>query len=102
MAADRGKRRLMFRINVAFTDCDAKACYDCVIPLVLALAQIQAGLPVKTAQFFLRALKQLKYHMVTGYGPTDKGITPTNETPIYIIGQGATDALPNWTLVANA
>jgi hypothetical protein len=40
--------------------------------------------------------------MVTGYGPTDKGITSTNETPMYRIGQGATDALPNWTLVANA
>jgi hypothetical protein len=40
------------RNNVAFTDCDAKACYNRVIPLVLALAQIQAGLPVKTAQVF--------------------------------------------------
>ena len=38
------------RNNVALTDCDAKACYDRVIPLILAIAQIQAGLPVKTAQ----------------------------------------------------
>eukprot|EP00957_Ditylum_brightwellii_P125715 9583060-Ditylum_brightwellii.AAC.1 len=72
MAANRDKRRLMFRNNVAFTDCDAKSCYDRVIPIVLALSQIQAGLPVKTAQFFLGALNQLKYHMVTGYGPTKK------------------------------
>eukprot|EP00957_Ditylum_brightwellii_P077665 5901908-Ditylum_brightwellii.AAC.1 len=40
--------------------------------------------------------------MVRGYDPTNKGITPTKEAPIYRIGQGATDALPNWTLVANA
>eukprot|EP00957_Ditylum_brightwellii_P188237 14329669-Ditylum_brightwellii.AAC.1 len=33
------------RNNMAFTDYDAKACYDRVIPLALALAQIQAGLP---------------------------------------------------------
>eukprot|EP00957_Ditylum_brightwellii_P174801 13309086-Ditylum_brightwellii.AAC.1 len=36
------------------------------------------------------------------YGPTEKGITSTNDKPIYGIGQGATDALPKWTLVANA
>eukprot|EP00957_Ditylum_brightwellii_P141722 10797800-Ditylum_brightwellii.AAC.1 len=83
-------------------DCDAKACYDQVIPLVLALAQIQAGLPVRTAHFFLHALQQLKYHMVTGYGPTEKGTTSTKDEPIYRIGEGATDAPPNWTLVANA
>ena len=40
--------------------------------------------------------------MVTGYGPTEKGITSTKEASIYGIGQGATDAPPNWTLVANA
>eukprot|EP00957_Ditylum_brightwellii_P030958 2345651-Ditylum_brightwellii.AAC.1 len=69
----RGNRR---------SDNDAKACYNCVIPLVLALAQIQAGPPVRTAQFFLWALHQLKYHMVTRYGPTKKGITSTKEAPV--------------------
>eukprot|EP00957_Ditylum_brightwellii_P143731 10950701-Ditylum_brightwellii.AAC.1 len=39
--------------------------------------------------------------MVTSYGPTDSGITSTKEEPIYGIGQGATDAPPNWTLLAN-
>eukprot|EP00957_Ditylum_brightwellii_P052520 3982739-Ditylum_brightwellii.AAC.1 len=28
-------------------------------------------------------------------------ITSTNEWPLYGLGQGATDALPNWTLTAN-
>jgi hypothetical protein len=40
------------RNNVAFTDCDAKACYDRIVPLALSLAQIQAGLPLEAAQFF--------------------------------------------------
>ena len=35
--------------NVAFTDCDAKECYDRIIPTALALAQIQAGLPLQAA-----------------------------------------------------
>eukprot|EP00957_Ditylum_brightwellii_P205840 15345674-Ditylum_brightwellii.AAC.1 len=32
----------------------------------------------------------------------EKGIISTKEAPIYGIGQGATDAPPNWTLIANA
>eukprot|EP00957_Ditylum_brightwellii_P110561 8433247-Ditylum_brightwellii.AAC.1 len=40
--------------------------------------------------------------MVTGYGPTEKGITSTKEAPVYGIGQGTTDAPPNWILVLNA
>eukprot|EP00957_Ditylum_brightwellii_P163028 12414213-Ditylum_brightwellii.AAC.1 len=40
--------------------------------------------------------------MVTGYGSTEKETTLTKNKPIYRIGHGATDALPNWTLVANA
>ena len=36
-------------------------------------------MPVRTAQLFLLALLQLKYHMVTGYGPTEKGTTSTKD-----------------------
>eukprot|EP00957_Ditylum_brightwellii_P162175 12348002-Ditylum_brightwellii.AAC.1 len=49
--------------NTAFTDCDVKACYDRVIPEISALAQLQAGLPDNAAKFFLKVLKQMKYHM---------------------------------------
>eukprot|EP00957_Ditylum_brightwellii_P107630 8211469-Ditylum_brightwellii.AAC.1 len=45
--------------------------------------------------------KHLKYHMVIGYVPTEKGTPSTKDKPIYGIGQGATDAPPNWTLVVN-
>ena len=90
------------RNNVAFTDCDAKACYDRIVPLALSLAQIQAGLPLEAAQFFLRTLQTLEYHLVTSYGATEDGISSTPRHPIYGTGQGATDAPPNWTLLANA
>ena len=33
------------RSNIACTDCDAKACYDQIIPLVLLLTYVKLGLP---------------------------------------------------------
>eukprot|EP00957_Ditylum_brightwellii_P022478 1696050-Ditylum_brightwellii.AAC.1 len=87
--------------NAVFTDCNAKACYDCVIPEIAALTQYQAGLPDPAATFFLRALKQMKYHMVTSYGVDAIPVENTTEDLIYGIGQGVTAAPPNWTLVSN-
>eukprot|EP00957_Ditylum_brightwellii_P178854 13623154-Ditylum_brightwellii.AAC.1 len=66
----------MTHCNAAFTDCDAKACYNHVIPEIAALAQYQAGLPSQAATFFPQALKQMNYHMVTSYG--------LNATPVEI------------------
>eukprot|EP00957_Ditylum_brightwellii_P073147 5560096-Ditylum_brightwellii.AAC.1 len=43
----------------------------------------------------------MKYHMVMSYGIDEVPIESTTENHIYGIGQGATDAPPNWTLVSN-
>jgi hypothetical protein len=69
----------MSRSNIAYTDCDARACYDQIIPEFTALAQYQAGLPEKATQFFLNALKQMEYYMVTGYGPAKTGISSSEQ-----------------------
>eukprot|EP00957_Ditylum_brightwellii_P018899 1421231-Ditylum_brightwellii.AAC.1 len=82
-------------------DCDAKACYNRVIPTVAALVQVQVGLPLMAAQFFLQALKQFKYHMVTSYSVSDTGVTHTETHPIYGFGQGVIGTPPNWTLISN-
>eukprot|EP00957_Ditylum_brightwellii_P105253 8023135-Ditylum_brightwellii.AAC.1 len=87
--------------NAAFTNCDAKACHDHVIPEIAALAQDQAGLPDQATNFFLQALKQMKYHMVTNNGVDATSVENTEEGPIYGIGQGTTDDTPNWTLILN-
>eukprot|EP00957_Ditylum_brightwellii_P165144 12573716-Ditylum_brightwellii.AAC.1 len=76
----------MSRSNIAYTDCDARACYDHIIPEFTALAQYQAGLPENAFQFFLNALKQMEYYMVTGYGPAQTGLSSSEQAPIY--GQG--------------
>eukprot|EP00957_Ditylum_brightwellii_P163689 12462642-Ditylum_brightwellii.AAC.1 len=73
----------------------------CLILEVAALAQYQAGLPEPAANFFLQALKQIKYHMMTSYGDEEVPVENTTENPICGIRQGATDAPPNWTLVSN-
>eukprot|EP00957_Ditylum_brightwellii_P075442 5733681-Ditylum_brightwellii.AAC.1 len=91
----------MTHCNAASTDCDVKSCYNRVIPEIAALAQYQAGLPDQAATFFLQALKQMKYHMVTSYGVDEVPVKSTKVKPIYRIGQGATDAPQNWTLVSN-
>eukprot|EP00957_Ditylum_brightwellii_P196452 14968279-Ditylum_brightwellii.AAC.1 len=39
--------------------------------------------------------------MVTSYGVTETGVTHSLSQPIYGLGQSATDAPPNWTLIAN-
>eukprot|EP00957_Ditylum_brightwellii_P096499 7349432-Ditylum_brightwellii.AAC.1 len=65
------------------------------------LAQIQAGLPINAARCSLCPLNQLEYYMVTSYGVSDTGVNHMEKQPVYGLGQGATDAPPNWTLLTN-
>eukprot|EP00957_Ditylum_brightwellii_P120386 9185552-Ditylum_brightwellii.AAC.1 len=37
---------------MTYTDCDASACYDQVVPEIAVLAQYQSGLPMHAAKFF--------------------------------------------------
>ena len=56
------------RENIRCTDCDAKSCYDRIIPMVLLLAYVKAGLPYKTAKFFVKLLYKMRYRISTAYG----------------------------------
>eukprot|EP00957_Ditylum_brightwellii_P210996 15365645-Ditylum_brightwellii.AAC.1 len=56
--------------NFGCMDCDAKACYDCIIPLVLLLAYYKAGLLYNTYAFLVMILYSLKY------------------TPEWVVGRG--------------
>lgn len=89
------------RTNAAITDCDAKACYDRILPHVMALANIKAGLPKKPATLFMNVLHNMKYHITTGLGISKLANTNSKKTPIYGIGQGATDAPAQWTLMSD-
>eukprot|EP00957_Ditylum_brightwellii_P002318 178617-Ditylum_brightwellii.AAC.1 len=56
------------RSNFACTDCNAKACYDRIIPLVLLLAYLKASLLYKTGVFLIKILYNLKYFVTTAFG----------------------------------
>eukprot|EP00957_Ditylum_brightwellii_P055732 4223048-Ditylum_brightwellii.AAC.1 len=91
----------MQRANATFTDCDAKACYDCIITIITALAEYKTGLPANACILLAKALKQMEYSIVTAYDPS----TITNKyslaNPLHGTGQGPTDAPPGWTFNAN-
>eukprot|EP00957_Ditylum_brightwellii_P105295 8026867-Ditylum_brightwellii.AAC.1 len=57
--------------------------------------------PIACSSFSLQALQQIEYHMVTSYGVSDTGVTHSTSQPINGHGHGATNTLPNWTLISN-
>eukprot|EP00957_Ditylum_brightwellii_P180603 13756929-Ditylum_brightwellii.AAC.1 len=67
---------------------------------LLVSQSLQHGCPLHAAQFFLRALQQMEYHMVTHYSVSKKCIKHSQVQHIYSLGQGTTDAPPNWTLIS--
>eukprot|EP00957_Ditylum_brightwellii_P205176 15342661-Ditylum_brightwellii.AAC.2 len=75
-------KSLLAHSNIAFTDCDARACYDWVVPEITALAQYQAGPPDYVVLFFLGALKQMNYCIVIIYGIDQECIESAEEQPI--------------------
>ena len=88
------------RHNGALTDCDAKSCYDRIIPILLYLAYSKAGLPHSTCLWLCQCLINMEYHIVTAYGASSDTSTSTDTHPLYGIGQGATDAPSGWLLVS--
>ena len=67
----------MQRRDFAITDCDAKACYDRVLPHVLYLCYSKMGLPSQDCVWLARILTQMKYHMLTKHGPSEKNHSRT-------------------------
>lgn len=90
----------MQRRNCALTDCDARACYDRILPILLSLCYCKMGLPAEDSIWLTRALANMEYHMVTNHGISIQTSKTDNSGPIYGIGQGATDAPAGWLLLS--
>ena len=88
------------RHNGALTDCDAKACYDRIVPILLYLSYSKAGLPHTACLWLCQCLITMQYHIVTAHGASTSTSTSTSFHPLYGIGQGATDAPSGWLLVS--
>jgi hypothetical protein len=89
------------RCNGAIIDCDAKACYNRILAVLVALVYFKAGLALSVCTLFAQALKQMKFYMVTAFGVSEKYNQHSEETPSYGIGQGATDGPPGWTGISD-
>ena len=76
------------RTKGAIFDCDAKGCYDRIIPKFSTLHTQRLGLPKNWAQFFPRFWKVCRHHVRTKYGISEGSYCPTEDTPLYGIGQG--------------
>eukprot|EP00957_Ditylum_brightwellii_P166476 12671918-Ditylum_brightwellii.AAC.1 len=84
----------MQQANATFADCNAKACYDRIITIIMALAEYKAGLPANACILLAKALKQMEYSMVTAYGPSTVTNRHSPANPLHGIGQGPTDVPP--------
>eukprot|EP00957_Ditylum_brightwellii_P114303 8715194-Ditylum_brightwellii.AAC.1 len=86
---------------MAFTYCDARACYDRIVVIMSALAEQAAGLAPEKSIFFTRTLTLLKYKMLTAYGPLAQTNYHSEQHPVHGVGQRPTDGPPTWTCTVN-
>eukprot|EP00957_Ditylum_brightwellii_P116424 8880754-Ditylum_brightwellii.AAC.1 len=80
----------LMQVNAAFTNCDAKACYDRIVEILTSLAEYKAGLPAEASILLAKALKQMRYTMITAYGPLEITNQHTPNNLLHGIGQGPT------------
>eukprot|EP00957_Ditylum_brightwellii_P186387 14191510-Ditylum_brightwellii.AAC.1 len=82
-------------------DNDAKACYDQIIPLILLLAYIKAGLPYATAVFFANILYNMHYQLTAAFGTSSYIHCFGFVVAVFGIGQGSTNGPPGCACINN-
>eukprot|EP00957_Ditylum_brightwellii_P211766 15366577-Ditylum_brightwellii.AAC.1 len=91
----------LMQANAAFTNCDAKACYDRIVVILTSLTEYKAGLPAEACILQAKALKQMKYTMITAYGPSEITNQHTPNNPLHGRDQGLTDAPAGCTFLTD-
>eukprot|EP00957_Ditylum_brightwellii_P202916 15332378-Ditylum_brightwellii.AAC.1 len=89
------------RANFGCTDCDTKACYDRIIPLVLMLAYFKVGLPYNVCVFLTTILYSLKYTLTTAFREGPQQNWHKFLVALFGIGQGSTDVLSGWLFISD-
>ena len=72
----------------AIFDCDAKGCYDRIIPKFSTLHTQRLGLPTTWAMFFSIYWKKCQHHVRTKYGISTESFSCKDDEQLYGIGQG--------------
>eukprot|EP00957_Ditylum_brightwellii_P101533 7737860-Ditylum_brightwellii.AAC.1 len=89
------------RANFGCTDCDTKACYNRIIPLILILVYFKAGLPYQCCFFLATILDNLRYVLATAFGEAPYVNWHMFIVAVFGIGQGATDGPAVWLFISN-
>lgn len=89
------------RLSAGCTDCNAKACYNRIVPLILLLAYYKKGLPYELCIFFARILYNMEYTITTAYGPNTRVNYDGLIAVVFGIGQGSTNGPSGWTCISD-
>ena len=78
----------ILRISGALFDCDAKVCYDRIIPVHQTVFSRRLGIPNRTAIFFATLWHGCKHFVRTSFGVSEGFFIGTLAAALYGIGQG--------------
>lgn len=76
------------KVTGAIFDCDAKGCYDRIIPALQTITTRRLGIPRTTALFFARFWRFCHHHVRTKHGISKDSYTGTGSHTLFGIGQG--------------
>ena len=78
----------ILKISGALFDCDAKSCYDRIIPALQSIFSRRLGIPSRTANFFAKLWYGCKHYVRTKFGVSEDFFVGTFAAVLYGIGQG--------------
>ena len=78
----------ILKTSGALFDCDAKGCYDRIIPALQTIFSRRLGIPERTAIFFATLWHSCRHYVRTGFGVSEGFFVGTLVTALYGIGQG--------------
>ena len=78
----------VLKLSGAIFDCDAKGCYDRIIPALQSIFSRRLGIPIRTAMFFATLWNGCKHFVRTRFGVSADFYAGTFEAALFGIGQG--------------
>jgi hypothetical protein len=90
------------RKPIVFTNYDATACYDRIIPNLGMLASQKFGAHPSVTLSNASTLENADYRVSTALGLSTTGYTHTNSQPIYGTGQGSANSTAIWCFLSSA
>ena len=79
---------ILCRSDGAIFDCDAKGCYDRIVPKLCTIHFKRLGMPGTWAQFLSVFWKDCVHYVKTRYGVSRESYQADEDHPLFGIGQG--------------